>query len=968
VLKSAYNIMKKEGEIAFNNGLVTYFNGKKIDGIYHIYGRVKDGNKFIELNTHIKINLQKKKLQGAECTCEEFKEFALSGYSYMCSHLTATAYKFFSLISKNNAETSEKPEKKAFQEPKSIESTGIGRLVRKIEKDSLYYEGHVSAGSEKMSLQPNELRGFLQSIKNMKIKFKYDFIELIVPILHKDLPLTFNLKESKERIVLTTHKKLPIPLNSNNDVYYFKNELYLPSKGQVEKYVPLYEKFKAAGEIFYRKDIKNYNNLISFLSSISRNINISQELRSFISSLSRPEFFIYEDQDKIYCDVMVNYGNSKINIFNENKGTEAFIRDNKKEEKLLMDVEKHSFIKMKNRLMFIGGDEELFNILSKHGDSIHSLGKVILGKGLKHRKIYNSSSIVAELYDKDGYYDFAYNIRDVEVRELNSAFETYKTKNRFYKTKNNGFIDFEDDGVKSFFNLFEVLNVNEKIEEGIVQVEKSKALYLYGNIGLGFINGLEALKEIENKLTNINNLEVALPDNLKGNLREYQVSGFKWLKTLSELGFGGILADEMGLGKTIQTIAFILSEKNKSTLIVCPTTLIYNWKNELEKFAPTLKVGIVHGTERINLIHNLSEYDVILTTYGTLRMDIDHYADVVFDYYIIDEGQNIKNSLTQNTKVIKEIKARVKFALTGTPIENNLTELWSIFDFVMPGYLYSKESFEEKFVFRGEDNLENFKLLIKPFILRRTKKEVIKELPDKIEKRFLVEMTVAQKAVYSAYIKGVRDIMKNNTEVKIEVFSYLTKLRQICLDPSLIIEDYCGGSGKLKVAMELIKDHIGYNGKVLLFSQFTSVLNIIGQNLSEEGIEFFHLDGKTKPKERIRMVNDFNNSEAIKVFLISLKAGGTGLNLTSANLVIHFDPWWNPTVEDQATDRAHRIGQRDIVEVIKLVAKGTIEEKIVLLQEDKKELIDSIITGELQNSNLINKLSKEDLLQLFNRG
>lgn len=970
VLKSASNLMKKEGEIAFKKGLVAYFNGKKVDSIYHIYGRVKDESKLRELNTHIKINLQKKKLEGVECTCEEFKEFASSGYSYMCSHITATAYKFFSLISKDKSKANENPEKKVIVEPSRIENSGIGRLFRKIEKDSLYYEGQISAGSEKLILQPNELRGFLQSIKNMKIKFKYDYVELTVPILHKDLPITFNLKVRSERIVLTTHKKLPIPLNSNNDVYFFKNELFLPSKNQIEKYVFLYEKLKSEGEIFYRKDINNYNKLISLLSSISRNINISEEVKSFVLSFLRPELYIYEEKGKIYCDVMVNYCNNKINIFNENKGTEAFIRDNKKEEKFVMEVEKHSFIRKKDRFMFIGGDEELFNIISKRGYSIHSLGNVVLGRGLKDRKIYNSSSIEADLNDKGGYYEFSYNIGNIESRELNSALEAYKTKNTFYKTKDNGFIDFEDNSVKSFFNLFEVLNINEKIEDGIIQIEKNKALYLYENIKnkeLGFINGLEALEEIENKLTNLNNLDIALPGNLKGTLREYQVSGFKWLKTISELGSGGILADEMGLGKTIQTIAFILSEQSKSTLIVCPTSLIYNWKDELEKFAPSLKVGIVHGSERINLIDSLSEYDVILTTYGTLRMDIDHYKDVVFDYCIIDEGQNIKNSLAQNTKVIKEIKAGVRIALTGTPIENNLMELWSIFDFVMPGYLYSKECFEEKFIIRGEDNLESLKLLIKPFILRRTKKEVMKELPDKIEKRFLVEMTASQKAVYSSYIKGIRDIMKNNTEDKIQVFSYLTKLRQICLDPSLILEDYAGGSGKLNMAMELIKEHISYKGKILLFSQFTSVLDIVGENLREEGIEFFHLDGKTKPKERIRMVSDFNNSEAIKVFLISLKAGGTGLNLTSANLVIHFDPWWNPAVEDQATDRAHRIGQRDIVEVIKLVAKGTIEEKIVLLQEDKKELINSIITGELQNGNLINRLSKQDLMQLFNR-
>jgi SNF2 family DNA or RNA helicase len=251
--------------------------------------------------------------------------------------------------------------------------------------------------------------------------------------------------------------------------------------------------------------------------------------------------------------------------------------------------------------------------------------------------------------------------------------------------------------------------------------------------------------------------------------------------------------------------------------------------------------------------------------------------------------------------------------------------------------------------------------------LRRTKKEVISELPDKIEKKFLVEMTTDQKAVYTTYLNYVREKMKNNTEDKIEVFSYLTRLRQICLDPTLILEEYEGGSGKLKIAQAIIEEHIEAKGKVLLFSQFTSVLNKIGKNLKEANIEYFYLDGTIKSQERIKIVNEFNDNDHIKVFLISLKAGGTGLNLTAANLVVHFDPWWNPAVEDQATDRAHRIGQSNVVEVIKLVAKGTIEEKIILLQEDKKELIGNIITGELQNSNLINRLSKEELIQLFDR-
>ena len=958
--------MKKEGENAFNKGLVTYFKGKKINDIYHVYGRVKDKNK--EFNTHIKINLQKKKLDGAVCSCDEFKESAASGYTLMCIHINATAYKFFSLLPKDKNETRQGTEKKAIAEENKSGDNGTVKLLRKTEKDLVYFEGWIVSSNERFILKPNEIRGFLGGLRNKTIKFKFDYIESTVPILNKDLPITFNLKEDNECIVLTTHKQLPIPLNSNNDVYYFKNELYMPSKKQIMNYVPLYEKLKVHCKIIYRKDINNYNKLISLLSNISGNINIAEGLRNFASNLLKPEFFIFEEKNKIYCDVLLSYGNRPINILSENKDT--FIRDYKKEDKLLMEIEKKGFIKMKDRFMFIGGDDELFNILSGRGNTIQSLGNVILGKGLKEIEIYNSASIKGSIYEMDGYYNFTYSIGDVSRDELNNVYEAYRDKNKFYKTKSNAFIDFEDDSVRSFFNLFEVLNISENSEDGKVKLDKSKAIYLYEyikNKGLGFIKVPEELKEIENKLANLNNRDITLPDSFKGTLREYQIKGVKWLKTLSEVGFGGILADEMGLGKTIQIIAFLLTEQNKRTFIICPTSLIYNWAEELLRFAPSLKVLIVHGPKRVETIDRISEYDVILTTYGTLRIDIEHYKDIVFDYCIIDEGQNIKNALALNTKVIKEIKSKTKFALTGTPIENKLIELWSIFDFVMPGYLYSKEKFEEKFILRGVDNLENLKLLINPFILRRTKKEVIKELPDKVEKKFLVEMTVSQKSVYSNYLKKVRDIMKNNKEGKIEIFSYLTKLRQICLDPSLIIEDYNGGSGKLEVAMEIIKEHINSDGKVLLFSQFTSVLDKIGDRLNKEEIEFFHLDGKTTPKDRLKRVKDFNSSKSVGVFLISLKAGGTGLNLTSANLVIHFDPWWNPAVEDQATDRAHRIGQRDIVEVIKLVAKGTIEEKIILLQEDKKELINNILTGELQNSSLLSNLSMEDLLQLFDR-
>ena len=308
----------------------------------------------------------------------------------------------------------------------------------------------------------------------------------------------------------------------------------------------------------------------------------------------------------------------------------------------------------------------------------------------------------------------------------------------------------------------------------------------------------------------------------------------------------------------------------------------------------------------------------------------------------------------------------MKFALSGTPIENNLLELWSLFDYIMPGYLYSRRKFQDKFMKRDK-NTEDLKRLIKPFILRRLKTEVMSELPDKIEKRFLIEMTDEQKKVYKSYVDDIKVKMKEKdfTKDKITIFSYLTKLRQLTLDPSILVEGYKGGSGKIDVTVELIQEFIKNDHKILLFSQFTSVLDNLKKILETEGIEYFYLDGQTKASQRVELVNEFNNSNKTKVFLISLKAGGTGLNLTSADVVIHFDPWWNPAIEDQATDRAHRFGQKNVVEVIKLIAKGSIEEKIIKLQESKKEIINEVMNGNYTNGGFLSSLSSEEIKELF---
>ena len=446
----------------------------------------------------------------------------------------------------------------------------------------------------------------------------------------------------------------------------------------------------------------------------------------------------------------------------------------------------------------------------------------------------------------------------------------------------------------------------------------------------------------------------------------------------------------MGLGKTLLIIAFLLSLKKSKSIVVVPTSVIYNWMDEFEKFAPSIRVGLVHGSkskrdkvlrdfkrglgikiEEENLKEKSYEkYDVLLTTYGTLKNDEKAYENLSFDYCIIDEAQNIKNPSAQATLSVKNIKSRCNIALTGTPIENNLMELWSIFDFVMPGYLFTKERFRERFIL-DESNLSELKSLITPFILRRLKEEVLSELPEKLEKKYLVEMKGKQKQLYSFYVKAIKNQLNENKSSeksgrdKINLFAYLTKLREICLDPSIVVPDYKGGSSKLTVVKEIVKDASESGKKILLFSQFTSVLQKIEEDFKKEDISYLYLDGGTSAKDRVERVKKFNEDSNIKVFLISLKAGGVGLNLTSASVVIHFDPWWNPAVEDQATDRAHRFGQENKVEVIKLVAKDTIEEKIVLMQEDKRELIQSLMDGKTMDGKGLKRLTEEEISKLF---
>lgn len=409
---------------------------------------------------------------------------------------------------------------------------------------------------------------------------------------------------------------------------------------------------------------------------------------------------------------------------------------------------------------------------------------------------------------RNGYMSMKLNIEGVDSNEYRELFSSYKNNNRLYRMKNGAYLDLKDNDLEQAFKLIDILNIYNDFDN--MKIPNNKAIYLEKLIedeDLSFVNGSKYVSNVVKKFDKVKSKNYEVPKDLNATLRDYQVSGFEFFKTLSDYQFGGILADEMGLGKTIQTIAFLLSNKDKKSIVITPTALIYNWKNELEKFAPTLKVGLLHAakSERGKILDNIDNYDVILTTYTTYKNDIDKYKNINFDYCIIDEAQNIKNPDAIITKAIKNVNAKVRFALTGTPIENNLMELWSIFDFIMPGYLYNKSKFKSIFV-NNDKNIIELKNLIKPFILRRTKKEVITELPDKIEQKIIIDLEKEHKRAYKGYVNLITRKIKENNQDNITVFSYLTKLRQLCLSPELMVKNYQGKNSKLDVLINIIND------------------------------------------------------------------------------------------------------------------------------------------------------------------
>lgn len=606
-------------------------------------------------------------------------------------------------------------------------------------------------------------------------------------------------------------------------------------------------------------------------------------------------------------------------------------------------------------------DDELYRFLTEGLAELHEIGTVRLSENFRNLELAPIPRLSVGVGLSGGLLDFEFDTEGLDTAELMRVVESYRRRQPYHRLKNGRFVPMEG-SLKEFAQLADGLELGEEeLSAGRARLPAYRALYLDRVLHDSTSSDFRQDRRFSELIRRVHHAADAgfhPPASLEEVLRPYQKTGYRWLKTMEEYGFGGILADDMGLGKTLEVLSLFLAAKEAGqpgpSLVVCPASLILNWESETRRFAPSLTVlPILGGAEqREAAIADIGQYDVAITSYDLLKRDMTLYQKITFHYLVLDEAQYIKNHATQNARAVKTLRSRQRFALTGTPIENRLSELWSIFDFLMPGFLHRYNRFQERFerpIVKNADAeaLERLHRMTSPFVLRRLKRDVLHDLPEKTESIRACVMGEEQRALYLGNVLKARErlaslALNNPDSSRMVLLSLLTRLRQICCDPALCYEDYTGGSTKLDSCLELLREAADGGHKVLLFSQFTSMLAILEDRLKREGMTFYTLQGSTSKEKRAALVEAFNR-DATQVFLISLKAGGTGLNLTGADVVIHYDPWWNLSAQEQATDRAYRIGQKNNVQVYKLIVRDTVEEKILRLQESKKELADAVI-------------------------
>lgn len=682
------------------------------------------------------------------------------------------------------------------------------------------------------------------------------------------------------------------------------------------------------------------NKLIEFF----KKIGVITLPPDFITNQMTPHFDLSRDKTTLQLKLGYEY-NGKLFDSNKINQVSQSLRNLDKEDQTQDYLFNLQFIPQNGTWMKDFDDTDvLYRFFMQELPNMRQNGVVTVSDDLQSL-LHDSEDLAPKVAvsENDGLLSVKFSLKGVDENDVDNVLEQLDFQ-RPYITQPDGSLVLIDDEFRKVSKALLNIRQQGKFKNGELRVHASQAFAVQAALQ-GTAKFDKKFSQLTENLAHPENFVIDSPHPIHGLLRPYQKVGVKWLEMLDSYNFGGILADEMGLGKTIQMIAFLLDhlDKDKPDLIISPASLIYNWQEEFSKFAPEIKTQVVDGNKanRRDLIEN-GQADVLITSYNSARLDVTEYNTRKINYLVLDEAQFVKNSSTKTNQSIRKLERKNTFALSGTPIENRVEELWAIFEIVMPGLLPSKKAFKQL-------TADEVAVRVKPFILRREKSVVLKDIPAKVESNLYNELTKKQKTVYLAQLKQMQVKVQGMTGAnfvknKLAILAGLTRLRQICDTPALYLDDYKGDSGKLEQLTEILRQAEENNRHVLIFSQFTSMLSILETELNKQHLAHYVLQGSTKPKERLEMVNAFNAGEK-NIFLISLKAGGTGLNLTGADMVVLVDLWWNPAVEDQATARAHRIGQKKQVDVFRLITKGTIEEQIYKLQEKKRNFVDQVLSG-----------------------
>lgn len=679
----------------------------------------------------------------------------------------------------------------------------------------------------------------------------------------------------------------------------------------------------------------------------------------------RTKIYLDFEEETIIGTLEYHYSEHVINPFTDDNKTHSLIlRDRKKEEQMMKIIEQANFYYNGSQIYIDLNDETLYEFLYNTLPILENHMDVYLTSGLRRLIVNEPTRLQTQVTVNEStqLLEVNFDMTGIDETEVAQVLRSVIEKKKFHRLSNGTLIQLNEKDYEKLNQFSTDLNISTaELTEGSVELPLYRSSQIQEVIEEQDYD--KTFTKLLQDLAQPEQMTYELPKDLQATLRPYQKTGYHWFKTLSRYHLGGILADDMGLGKTLQTIAYLLSKKSEHPhLVIAPSSVVYNWKSEINRFAPSLEVTMITGTqeEREQKIAKSKKTDIWLTSYAMARRDIHLYETITFQTLILDEAQYVKNYETKTSQAIRKINAINRFALSGTPIENNMDELWAIFQVIMPGFMPKRKRYRQL-------DHETIARMVRPFILRRLKSDVLEELPEKIETTLPSELTLEQKELYLAYLQQLQEETITSLQQgpfyqqRMKILAGLTRLRQICCHPSMFVENYTGKSGKLEQLIELVKTSIDSGHRMLIFSQFTSMHDIMMKRLQKENIEYFYLHGGTPSEERLRMSERFNGGEK-DVFLISLRAGGTGLNLTGADTVILYDLWWNPAVEDQAAGRAHRFGQKNVVQVIRLICEGTIEEKIYELQQHKRELVDRVIQpGEVPFA----QLTEEDIKQIL---